>query len=357
MAKRKQKPKQERSAVARPDPLYLVPDMGSNAYVLRADLAEIVRAKQAVVVYRFGEYIRTVRLPDNTWWKSADAFGKTACDEKTFRAFLAECLFTANCYMPGSFGTPFHKLFHSPRLPRTINALYESFFRGGWQSAPYIGKHPGRFYQYDMNSAYLWSSTLGLPLCNTLEFQTDVRTDLDGCYIIDMGEPRDDLPYPFSQERVVMASLDEIEMYNLNIRAVRGGYTWRDCLAPDAVTSVVGRFSFAKQLARAYWGRWASLANIECESKTRKWRLRNPVTNYLWAHMIVSRVKMRIFETTQEAHHIFVDSIIVPHKVDTSATLGGWKLVKEYLDGIRIEGPGRYGPMRGPLDKHSGTAT
>lgn len=327
-----------------------------DSYVGVIDLQRIARSDDARVIYRYGEYIRTVRLAGNVFWKNRDVFGMIAAEDSTFAEFLRECQETARCRMPSSFGTPFHKLFRSPALPRSINAPFSNFFRGGWQVARFLGKKREDFYHYDLNSAYLWSSTLGLPRTDTLEYAPDVRTDLDGVYLIDQGEPRDELlPYPFSTESIVIASLDEIEIYNLNIRRVLAGFTWRDVLLPDAVTSVVSKFSFAKQTARAYWGRWASIAQIECDNKTKKWYLRNPIQNYIWAHLIVSRVKMRVFQEASDAVHVFVDSVIVPRKMETSKELGGWKLVKEYLGGVRIEGPGRFGALRGPLDKHAGT--
>jgi hypothetical protein len=326
-----------------------------DSYVGAADLARIVKSDASRVIYRYGEFIRTVRLEGNIYWKNRDVFGRIATNDEAFSEFLKECQATARCRMPSSFGSPFHKLFRSPALPRSVNAPFSNFFRGGWQEAKFTGKKPGQFYHYDINSAYLWSSTLGLPRTDTLELQFDVRTDLDGCYVIDQGEPRPELPYPFSTESTVIASLDEIEAYNLNIRDVIAGFTWRDVLEPDAITSVVNRFSFSKQMARAYWGRWASVAQIECDNKTRKWKLRNPIQNYIWAHLIVSRVKLRVYEEACDACHVFVDSVLVPRKIETSNSLGGWKLVKEYLEGVRIDGPGRFGPMRGPLDKHAGT--
>ncbi len=333
----------------------LYADLGMDSYVYATDLTRVARRPESLVLYRYGEFIRTARLEGNVYWKNKEGFGRLAVDDATFTEFLKECAETARCRMPSSFGSPFHKLFRSPALPRSVNAPFSNFFRGGWQEAKFTGKLRGNFYHYDINSAYLWSSTLGLPRTDTLELQFDVRTDLDGCYVIDQGEPRSDLPYPFSTESVVIASLDEIEIYNLNIRRVIAGFTWRDVLAPDAITSVVNRFSFSKQMARAYWGRWASVAQIECDNKTRKWKLRNPIQNYIWAHLIVSRVKMRVWEEAWDATHVFVDSIIIPRKIETGTSLGGWKLVKEYLDGVRVDGPGRFGPMRGALDKHAGT--
>lgn len=330
-------------------------DVGMDSYVSGADLVRIVKTEDMRVVYRYGEYIRTVRLAGSVYWKNRDTFGRVAVEDEHFSEFLKECQQTARCRMPSSFGSPFHKLFYSPALPRSVNAPFANFFRGGWQEARLLGKRSGAFYLYDINSAYLWSSTLGLPLTETLELQFDVRTDLDGCYVIDQGEPRQELPYPFSAESVVIASLDEIESYNLNIRKVLAGFTWRDVLKPDAITSVVSQFSFSKQMARAYWGRWASVLRIECDNGQRKWKLRNPIQNYIWAHLIVSRVKLRIYEEAKDAAHVFVDSVLVPRTMPTSPQLGGWKLVKEYLDGVRIEGPGRFGAMRGKLDKHSGT--
>jgi hypothetical protein len=329
--------------------LDLQPDPKRNAYVLPIDLH---RARHnALVVYSYGHSIRSLRLPGNVFWKDATPFGGDF-DKPEFADFLAYCR-QLGIELPSSYAKPFHAQFSSPRVKRTVNALYEPYFCGGWEEAIVRGSFSGTYFQYDLNSAYLWAASLGLPDISTLEYRDDVISNLSGCYVVDI-EPSSSTPFPFSSCHTVIATDREIEVYGLNVRAVRGGYTWRNWVASD-IPDLIRSMPCAKQIGRCYWGQWGASQRLSCESKRRTWTLPNMQQNYLWAHIITSRPKMRCWETARgKALHVFIDSLILPHEIESGVEPGGWRLVKRY-NGIRIEAVGRYGPLSGPLDKHSGT--
>jgi hypothetical protein len=71
--------------------------------------------------------------------------------------------------------------------------------------------------------------------------------------------------------------------------------------------------------------------------------------------MIVSRVKMRLWEYSNNAVHVFVDSVITTDKLRTGDSLGDWRLEKTYLNGVNIKLPGQYGALdESRLEKFAG---
>ena len=95
---------------------------------------------------------------------------------------------------------------------------------------------------------------------------------------------------------------------------------------------------------------------IECNTVSNQWKLPSRFANLPWAHLIVSRVRMRLWEEVMKGDvlHVFVDSIITANVRPIRPEIGGWKLEHVYTDGVRIEGPGHYGPIYGPAEKWAG---
>jgi hypothetical protein len=78
--------------------------------------------------------------------------------------------------------------------------------------------------------------------------------------------------------------------------------------------------------------------------------------NIVWAHLIVSRVRRRLADVSRGAAHVFVDSVITKDVLPVGDAPGDWHLVKDYPHGVRVRGPGAYGPLAGPLDRYAGVA-
>lgn len=244
---------------------------------------------------------------------------------------------------PGGYADVFHETFKSPRVPWSVNATLAPAFAGGWQAALKVGVHPGRFYRYDMRSAYLWAGSLGLPDPTTYRRHLRPSPDVAGVYRVQLERPVPGVPFPFDRAREVLASSEEIEVYGLPIARVLAGYSWGRTMDPAPLLEAIRRVSTWKQAGRSYWGRWGQTARVQCHAGGRAWTLPNIAANVPWAHMVVSRVKMRLWESSSDAVHVFVDSVITPHALPAGDDLGAWKLERVYPAGVVIRGPGQYG--------------
>ena len=209
-----------------------------------------------------------------------------------------------------------------------------------------------------MQSAYLWAATLGLP--DTRTYTRSLRPNFgkhDGIFRIQLIAPSIGAPFPFNRAVECLASNLEIETYNLRIGKIIDGVVWKNTLAADSLLKAMRAVSTWKQAGRMYWGRWAQMQRIECAANGKRWNIPNLALNIPWAHLIVSRVKMRLWENASNAVHVFVDSVITPDTLKTGTNLGDWRLEKTYQNGVLIRKPGQYGAMDSPyLDRMAGVA-
>lgn len=211
----------------------------------------------------------------------------------------------------------------------------------------------GRWRKYDLNSAYLWASTLGMPKVKSFRMSRNPGR-LPGMYNLELVQPVESLPYPFNVARFVNATTAEIDLYNLPIRRIINGVIWEDAHPEDCITRVVKQFTFAKQVSKSYWGRWCSQTPIECNTPSRTWELRNPLLNLVWAHFLISAVKRKVWQDGKNAAHVFVDSIITRDELPTGDAVGDWRHERTYEDGIKIRHAGYFGPRIGAPDKTTG---
>lgn len=248
-------------------------------------------------------------------------------------------------------------MFKTARIPYSVNAQFAHAFAGGWEQAKVTGVLSGRWLKYDMNSAYLWASTLGLPRPSTFKFAKRLAAR-PGLYHLELATTLDHLPYPYNMRRFVNATDDEINLYGLPIARVISGVTWEDSLPEDVVTEVVKRFSFGREVSKAYWGRWCSTDTIRCTVGEASWELPNPALNLVWAHVLIGRVRARVWQESKNAAHVFVDSIITTDEIRTGSGLGAWRLDAEYASGVKIRHAGFYGPADSDeWDRTSGQKT
>jgi hypothetical protein len=290
--------------------------------------------------------------------KKADKFAAHNTEE-TFLAFLKESQYYG-CHRPSSYYDVFHAQFYSPRVLRSINETFAPWARFGWQEALRTGQLAGRWTKYDLNSAYLWATTLGLPRMETAEHSDYVGT-LPGLYRVRIGPDtgKSGLPYPLGVMRDVNLSTEEIDYYGIPIERVYGGIVWRDLTPPSMVTDVVRQFSFGKQVSKGFWGRWASTDSLSCSTYSGKmWRLPNASLNLVWAHIIVSRIKMRLWEVTRlaPAAHVYVDSIVTQARLPTGTGLGEWKIERAYPNGVYVGRTGCVGERQDRLHTNTGIA-
>ena len=246
---------------------------------------------------------------------------------------------------PGGYADVFHSLHKSPFVPWSVNASLAPAFAGGWQDALRVGVHPGKFYKYDMRSAYLWAGSLGLPDTKTYRRSTSISADNPGVYRVKLEHAVRDAPFPFNRSRECLASSEEIECYSLPVVEVISGVTWTRTLDPAKLVDSVRAVSTWKQAGRSYWGRWGQTSRVTCHAGGKAWTLPNISANIPWAHLIVSRVKNKLWNYSTDALHVYVDSVITPHTIPTGEGIGDWKLEKVYENGVVVKGPGQYGDM------------
>lgn len=338
-------------------PLRLPPTIGTieagrDAYVPQLLLRELVYHRDAERYWSLHGIPSTVAITHNRFIKSWDRFTdhQEEAQLETLLREYAEC----GVPRPSGYADVFHARYKTPYVCWTHNAMLSPAFCGGWQQALKPGSHRGVFRGYDMRSAYLWALTLGLPDPATYRASgtIDPNRKGGGVYRVRLENPVADAPFPFNRKSgEVLASAEEIEAYNLPIAEVIAGVTWDGLIDPEPLLSALRAVSTWKQAGRSYWGRWGQTERVECTAGGKTWTIPNRSANVPWAHVIVSRVKQRLWDFSSDALHVFVDSCITPHEFPVNDKIGSWRLDTLYPDGVVIKGPGQYRAL------HSGTWT
>lgn len=341
-----------RKALALPPTYGIVLDK-QDAYLPSTQLRAL--AKQHGRYWSFHDVPTTVALPNNRFAKSLNPF-TDHITEDAFRGILEE-YDKLGCPRPSGYADVFHQRFISPRVPWSVNSLFAPCLAGGWQAALSPGAHKGIFYKYDLRSAYLWAATLGLPDTRTYTRSIQPSAQYDGLYRVKLREPSLSAPFPYNQARECIATNHEIDAYGLRVSEVVDGVVWKRMLSGEKVVEAVCAVSTWKQTGRAYWGRWGQMVKVECTANGKHWHLPNVALNVPWAHLIISRVKMRLWEASSKALHVFVDSVITSEKLQTGENVGDWRLEDLYLNGVIVRAPGQYGDLSLlKLDRMSGVS-
>lgn len=323
-------------------PLTLPPLIpGRDTYAPQVEMRQYRR--DAVRTWEVAGRLTSLQMPGEGMVKAIDRFAHRHVEtEEAFNEFLRECAFY-NCPRPSSYSSVFHAMFRSPRVRWSLHCPFVPWFVGGWQEARRVGLLPGIWRQYDLNSAYLWAATAGLPDVRSLRTSQHFGK-WPGMYALELTRTIADLPYPFNTSRFVNATTAEVDLYALPVARIIGGVIWNADVDGAPIVDLINQFSFAKECARSFWGRWCSTAPLECATRSgRRWALPNPVQNFVWAHCVVSRVKSRVWLEARNAAHVFVDSVITTDELSTGEGLGQWRQEKVYNDGVRIKHAGYYG--------------
>lgn len=337
--------------------LSLVPSIGEvadgqDAYVASTYMRRL--ASSARRWWTFHGVPTTVELPGQRYAKLWDTFADHFHDAPAFAELLREYR-ELNVPRPGGYAAVFNDRFKSPRVAWSVNAMLAPAFAGGWQAALKTGIIRGTHYKYDLRSAYLWAGSLGLPDTRTYRRSLAVSADRPGVYRVTLERPVPDAPFPFNRARECLASSEEIEVYSLPVSRVVSGVTWKRTLDPARMLDTIKLVTCWKQAGRSYWGRWGQTARVECHAGGKAWVLPNIAANVPWAHLIVSRVKMRLWTFATDAAHVYVDSVITPRRIPTGPEIGDWKLEATYPNGVLVRGPGQYGdPNARTLDRMAG---
>jgi hypothetical protein len=292
--------------------------------------------------WALGGRLMSVQLSNGSYWKTRE---RLTTDEPQR---LLGALDVRGVHHPSSYADCYHQL--APRMPRvrrTINALFDWWPGGPWSEALQTGTFTGRWYRYDLQSAYRWAATLGLPTIDSMEVTKRRTPSRPGLWLVRLEEDRPDLPpvYRQSGELAVVAT-DEVERYNLKCETIRG-VVWRDTHDRLYVERTLQRLPCPKESGRAYWGRWIARDPLTCRTKSgAEWTMPNMSANFVWGWLIVGRVRLRLWEVAKEAAHVYVDEVLVPHELPTAFGVGHWHLKEEYPRGVYVNRTGWYGSRR-----------
>lgn len=244
-------------------------------------------------------------------------------------------------YRPSSYASFFHDKYHSPRATGPARRAMAWTIPGGWESVLLPrGDYAGKWYKYDIRSAYMWALGFGLPDPATYQYTERFQRERDGCYVVEC-EPTDSAPYPYDRGGVAPIMRDDIDRYGVRGK-LRYGITWSKTLSPGPMQEVIMSWPFWKEIGRAFWGRWAATAPLECSTwkdakRVCRWEVPAAHANPIWAHVILSRVRARLHEATRQGTvaRVYVDNVIINRPLPTGDGLGSWRLETEY-DGIRV---------------------
>lgn len=301
--------------------------------------------------WSLGPRLMSVQLANGSYWKARERLATETPDA------LLGALAARGVEHPSSFADCYHQL--APRMPRvrrTINGLFDWWPGGPWSEARRTGKFGGTWYRYDLQSAYRWAATLGLPSIAHMEVTKRRGTSRPGLWLVRLEEDRPDLPPVYREYgKLAVVATEEIERYNLKCETLRG-VVWSETLPSLHIESTLQRLPCPKEAGRAYWGRWIARDPLICRTASGKeWTMPNASQNFVWGWLIVGRVRLRMWEVAREAAHVYVDEVLVPHELPTAFGVGHWHLKETYPRGVFVNRTGWYGSRRAST-MHTGHA-
>lgn len=318
----------------RVSPLYLdklVP--GSDSYVV-PDMMPAPGSPGINRAWRFHNILRSV-----AWSKGGVVKNRAPFDDHhdpdAFLALLDEAA-SRNVERPSGYGDLFHQTYWSPALSGAARRTLTFEVPGAWQEMTVLpGKYLGTWRRYDIRSAYLWSMAQGLP--NPKSFRWSEKFGRrDGLYCCRVA-PHPTAPYPYRVGGDLPVTRQEIDTYGLSVERIHYGVTWSNPWDIDPMMKAVTSWSCWKQVGRSFWGRYASLGKVQCETYksgalNKAWELPNRFVNPVWAHLILGRVRLRLFDVarTMPTARVYVDSVVVSGELPTGDALGDWKLEAEF---------------------------
>lgn len=249
---------------------------------------------------------------------------------------------------PTSFADLFLSVYRSPMPRITVRSPFMGYRFGGWNEAFRRGPISGKVYQYDLNNAYRWAASAGLPDLRTAYPTRDFSTAY-GVFLVS-GLPVGAIPWNrTSRDYVHMVTSEERDTLGITDAVVIKGYGFKESVdigwAFDKIDAAFAK-PIASRLSRAFWGMWNTTQAPEVWSwkngeKVRM--MRNPWYNPIWSAFITSRVKLRINVYRGRAIHCATDSVhLCGEQLETGSAPGDWKLAGEY-DRFWCRAPNRWG--------------
>jgi hypothetical protein len=265
--------------------------------------------------------------------------------DEDFWAVLQEAR-AAGMNPPTSFADFFMSCYRAPLARGSVVAPFRRYTFGGWQTALQRGEFKGKFYVYDLNSAYRWAASCGLPHPGTAYVTKDFNKP-SAIYLVEL--PIGVIPYQPGGRLAVVTS-EERDCFNLQsastLRVLYGIAFRSEVSLADTFAAIDKKFpASAKRISRAFWGLWNTTAapqQVSWKHGEKIRDLKNPFFNPIWAAFVTSRVKLRMSLYRKHALRIYVDSIVTTEQLPTGPGVGEFKLVHE-LDSLWIRHAGYWG--------------
>jgi hypothetical protein len=254
----------------------------------------------------------------------------------------------ANINPPTSLADLFLSVYRSPMPRVTVRSAFYGFRFGGWNAAFRRGKAPGKVYQYDLNNAYRWAASCGLPDLRTA-YPTKDFSKSNAVYLctnVAVGAiPWSRVP----RHAIHIITSEERDALNLSGDThVIKGYAFAETHQLSRTFEEIDKFppSIRSRVSRAFWGIWnTTRAPIVLSWKhgEKQRPMTNPWYNPIWSAFVTSRVKLRLNIYHARALHCATDSVhLLGEQLPTGTGPGEWKLVGEY-DNFWCVGPNRWG--------------
>lgn len=295
--------------------------------------------------------VRTIQTAAGDYVKSPTGFGVDARALIERESHVDEIRDALGVSLPSGYAGAFRKAYASPVVSGTLNIGLGDVVHGGWQHGE-MGLHTGTWHHYDMKRAYYWALTQGLP-DPTHFYRTRSLAYRDAVYRVRLSCVSEGAPYPFDTYTDVIATRDEIDTYGLQVADVIAGVAFRrEYRDLSKVLHAIDRWSFAPMVSRTFWGAWSAQEGCQCviPGSGKRWTLPAQGRNVVWAHLIMSRVRRRLWDASTCGRwcHVYVDSIITTQTLSTGTSPGDWRLVDTYARGVKVAGPGQYGRADSP---------
>jgi hypothetical protein len=299
--------------------------------------------------------LRTAQTYAGDYIKGVSGFGVgSASDLCGIADHIDEIRDATGVSLPSGYAAAFRYVYNSPPVSGTLNIPFGDMVHGGWQHGT-PGVHEGTWHHYDMKRAYYWALLQGLPDPARFYF-TKSTAYKDAVFRVRLHQPTEGAPYPFDTYTDVVCSGHEIEAYDLRVAEVLAGVAFRgEYRKLPQITNAIDRWTFAPMVSRTFWGAWGAYEGCQCvipdgTRHGRRWTLPARGRNVPWAHLILSRVRMRLWEASTLGPwcHVFTDSIITTQTMSTGTSPGDWRHVATYTRGVKVAGPGQYGRADSP---------
>lgn len=322
---------------------YLEPCGDGTLYVRASQMAGIMKRHNFTgQAWQYKSMWKTYRPGGSVMYKSIE--GVNPIDEQDFWHIMGSN-YRAGLSPPSSFSSIFHKICPLPWPRQSMVAPFRVFSAGAWAEALECRTFKEKMYHYDLNSAYRWAACQRLPLMKSGKRIFDIEAP-DSVFMV---ECRPGEAPPWFKEEIGLMSSEEIAALKVRPRLLFG-IQFRDWFdLTSTFTKIEECFPWCyKRISRAFWGRWNGGEDLTQHGWAGGHKVRhmpNPLHNPLWAHLITSRVKLRLLEAVKHvgAVHVQVDAVLCRDPLPVSSEPGGWKLVQEFASGLWIQRTGAWG--------------